>query len=135
MPEEAWPIGGRTEVLRLMATVAFPGSFQPASTQRKPKHLPSFSPGNPVPQQADLTIHRITKSHHGRTLLLLGHATEYLANSRRFSMLSYDDSADEEAIHILMGLSRQVFEEFADQTTKRRRIGNRLIERAVRWLE
>jgi hypothetical protein len=118
-----------------MATVALPGSFQPASTQRKSKHLPSFSPGNPAPQRADLTIHRITKSHHGRTLLLLGHATEYLANSRRFTMLRYDDSADEEAIHILMGLSRQVFEEFADQTTERRQIGDRLIERAVRWLE
>jgi hypothetical protein len=50
-------------------------------------------------------------------------------------MLRYDDSADEEAIHILMGLSRQVFEEFADQTTERRQIGDRLIERAVRWLE
>jgi hypothetical protein len=118
-----------------MATVAFPGSFQPIPTQRKPKGLPSFSPGNPAPKIADLTIHRITKSHHGRTLLLLGHASEYLANSRRFTMLRYDDSADEEAIHILMGLSRQVFEEFAEQTTEKRRLGDRLIERAVRWLE
>ena len=50
-------------------------------------------------------------------------------------MLRSDDSADEEAIHILMGLSRQVFEEFAEQTTEKRRLGDRLIERAIRWLE
>jgi hypothetical protein len=118
-----------------MATVAFPGTFRPAPSPPKPKRITSFSPGNPAPKRPDLTIHRITKSHHGRTLLLLGHAAEYLANSRRFTMLRLDDSADEEAIHILMGLSRQVFEEFADQTTEKRRKGDWLIERAVRWLE
>jgi hypothetical protein len=118
-----------------MATVAFPGSIQPAPIQRKPRGLPSFSPGHPAPQRADLTIHRITNSHHGRTLLLLGHATEYLANSRRFTMLQVDDSADEEAIHILMGLSRKVFEEFAEQATEKRRIGDWVIDRVARLLE
>jgi len=119
-----------------MATVAFPGAFRPApTTQRKPKGLPSFSPGNPAPKNADLTIHRITNSHHGRTLLLLGHAAEYLAHSRRFTMLQFDDGADVEAIHILMGLSRDVFEEFVEQTTEKRRIGDWLIQRVVRLVE
>ena len=118
-----------------MATVAVPGSIQPVPTQRKPKGLPSFSPGNPAPQSADLTIHRITQSHHGRTLLMLGHAAEYLANSRRFTMLRFDDGADEEAIHILMGLSREVFEEFAEQGIEKQRVGSWLIERVVRLLE
>src|SRR5271156_6456488 len=118
-----------------MATVAFPGVFRPARTQRQSKGLPSFSPGNPAPKKADLTIHRVTKTHHGRTLLMLGHAAEYLANSRRFAMIGFDDSADEEAIHILMGLSREVFEEFAEQTTEKRRVGDWVIERVVRLLE
>jgi hypothetical protein len=118
-----------------MATVAFPGAFRPAPIRRNPKGLPSFSPGNPTPQKADLTIHRSTKSHHGRTLLILGHAAEYLANSRRFTMLRFDDSADEEAIHILMELSRKVFEEFAEQTTKKRRMGDWVIYRVVGLLE
>jgi hypothetical protein len=46
-----------------------------------------------------------------------------------------DAAADEEAIHILMGLSRQVFEEFAEQATERRRVGDWVIERTVRLLE
>jgi hypothetical protein len=135
MVEAGWPIGGRTEVFRSMATVAFPGVFRPARTERKSKELPSFSPGNRAPQRADLTIHRITPTHHGRTLLTLGHAAEYLANSRRFTILKFDDVADEEAIHILMGLSRQVFEEFAAKTTEKRRVGDWVIERVVRLLE
>jgi hypothetical protein len=118
-----------------MATVAFPGVFRSARTQRQSQGLPSFSPGNPAPKKADLTIHRVTKTHHGRTLLMLGHAAEYLANSRRYTMLRFDDRADEEAIHILMGLSREVFEEFAEQTTAKRRIGDWVIERVVRVLE
>ncbi len=118
-----------------MATVAFPEVFHPVRTQRKSKDLPSFSPGNPAPQRADLTIHRVTNTHHGRTLLTLGHAAEYLANSRRFTILKFDDAADEEAIHILMGLSRQVFEEFAEKTTEKRRVGDWMIERVVRLLE
>jgi hypothetical protein len=118
-----------------MATVAFPGVFRPARTQRQSEGLPSFSPGNPAPKKADLTIHRVTKTHHGRTLLMLGHAAEYLANSRRFAMIGFDASADEEAIHILMGLSREVFEEFAEQTTEKRRVGDWVIERVVRLLE
>jgi hypothetical protein len=135
MVEVDWPIGGRTEVFRSMATLAFPRVFRPALTQRKSKELPSFSPGNAVPQRADLTIHRITPTHHGRTLLILGHAAEYLANSRRFTILKFEDTADEEAIHILMGLSRQVFEEFAEKKTEKRRVGDWLIERVVRLLE
>jgi hypothetical protein len=118
-----------------MATVAFPGVFRPARTQRQSKGLPSFSPGNPAPKKVDLTIRRVTKTHHGRTLLMLGRAAEYLANSRRFAARRFDDSADEDAIHILMGLSREIFEEFAEQDTEKRRVGDWVIERVVRLLE
>jgi hypothetical protein len=68
----------------------------------------------------DLTIHRITMTHHGRTLLMLGHAAEYLVDSRRFQATAND--SDTEAIHILMGLSRSVFDDYANGVSKGRRL-------------
>lgn len=135
MPSAGWPIRAWKEVFRSMATVAFPGTLHSTSTQRKPKELPSFSPRNPTPTVAQLTIHRITKTHHGRTLLTLGHAAEYLANSLQVTAPGWDDAASVEAIHILMGLSRRVFEEFAEQASQKRRVGDWVIDRVVRLIE
>ena len=119
-----------------MATAVFPGSNRPVLvTPRKARSLPSFSNGRAVSRIGDLTIHRITGSHHGRTLLTLGHASEYLVNSRRYSTRTYDRTAEAEAIHILMGLSRDVFEEFAEQRTLHRRFQDWLVERAVGLIE
>ncbi len=117
-----------------MSTVAFPRAFRPEHVNRNASTVPTLSPGNPAPKSADLTIHRISKTHHGRTLLTLGHAAEYLANERRYSIHNFDEKSDDEAIHILMGLSRDVFEDFAQPAKLTRRIGNWVIERAVRLL-
>jgi hypothetical protein len=84
---------------------------------------------------ADLAIHRISKTHHGRTLLILGHAAEHLADARRYAIAGQDDSSDMEAIHILMGLSRSVFDEFAGHHSRRHRAEQWLIERVVGVLE
>ena len=125
-----------------MATAVFPGAprpvLVPSRKARSFPSLPSFpslSKGRAVSSVGDLTIHRITKTHHGRTLLTLGHAAEYLANSRRYSTQEFDHGADVEAIHILMGLSREVFEEFAERRTLSRRFEQWLIEPAVRLFE
>ena len=130
-----------------MATAVFPGAPRPVLvTSRKARpfpnpssfpslSFPSLSKGRAASSVGDLTIHRITKTHHGRTLLTLGHAAEYLANSRRYSMQEFDHGADVEAIHILMGLSRDVFEEFAERGTLNRRFDGWLVERAVRLFE
>jgi hypothetical protein len=88
-----------------------------------------------VSSSGDLTIHRITKTHHGRTLLTLGHAAEYLAHSRRYCRQRFDHAAEAEAIHILMGLSRGVFEEFAERRTLSRGFEEWVIEPAVRLFE
>jgi hypothetical protein len=117
-----------------MSTVAFPGVFRPELVNRNASSVPTLSPGNPQPKNADLTIHRISQTHHGRTLLTLGHAAEYLANSRRYSIQAFDNKSDDEAIHILMGLSRSVFEDLAQPATLTRRIWNWLVERVVRLL-
>lgn len=53
-------------------------------------------------------------TQHGRILTMLGHAAEHLASSRRFVFEESEESTDDdEAIHILMSLSRDVFEEYA----------------------
>jgi hypothetical protein len=128
-----------------MATAVFPGTSPrpvlvpaqiPAEVQPGTgQSFPSLSVGRAVTSTGDLTIHRITKTHHGRTLLMLGHAAEYLANSRRFSTQKYDHEAHVEALHLLMGLSRSVFEEFAERPGLSRRVENWVTERAVRLVE
>jgi hypothetical protein len=45
---------------------------------------------------------------------MLGHAAEYLVNSRRFLVRGKANAGDNEAVHILMGLSRCVFDEYAE---------------------
>ncbi|WP_158944246.1 hypothetical protein [Granulicella sp. S190] len=118
-----------------MSTVAFPGVYRPEPVTRNAVSVVTLSPGNPEPKHADLTIHRISRSHHGRTLLTLGHAAEYLANSRRYSIQAFDNQSDDEAIHILMGLSKGVFEDLARPPRLIRRIGDWAIERVVRLLD
>ena len=119
-----------------MATAVFPGTNRPTLVpQKAARAFPSLSHGKASSSVGDLTIHRITKTHHGRTLLMLGHAAEYLANSRRYSSEKVDHEANVEAIHILMGLSRSVFEEFAERRTLNRRFEQWLVDRAVRLFE
>ena len=76
--------------------------------------LAALFPILPVP---DLTIHRIRRTHHGRTLLLLGHAAEHLAEPRISLHAKPETPSDprstEDAIHILLRLSREVFDEYA----------------------
>jgi hypothetical protein len=119
-----------------MATAVFPGPNRPVLVpSRKARSFPSLSGGRAASNVGDLTIHRITKTHHGRTLLTLGRAAEYLADSRRYSTGRFDHAAEVEAIHLLMGLSRSVFEEFAEQRTLHQRFQDWLVVRAVRVFE
>ena len=119
-----------------MSTAIFPGPTRPALVpSRKARGVPSLSQGRAVWSAGDLTIHRITSTHHGRTLLTLGHAAEYLAISRRYSTEKVDHAANVEAIHILMELSRSVFEDFAERRTLNRRVQDWLITGAIGLLE
>jgi hypothetical protein len=119
-----------------MSTAVFPGPTRPVLVpSRKARGFPSLSQGRAVTSFGDLTIHRITSTHHGRTLLMLGHAAEYLADSRRYSTDKVDHAANIEAIHILMGLSREVFEDFAEGRGLNRRFQDWLIGGAVGLLE
>jgi hypothetical protein len=118
-----------------MATAVSPGVTRPVLVPRRTRAFPSLSQGKAMSSVGDLTIHRITRTHHGRTLLMLGHAAEHLANSRRYSTEKVDHASSVEAIHILMGLSRSVFEEFAERRALNGRLGDWLVERVVRLIE
>jgi hypothetical protein len=119
-----------------MATAGFSGPTRPVLVPaRKARGFPSLSQGRAASSAGDLTIHRITSTHHGRTLLTLGHAAEYLANSRRYSTEKVDHTSNVEAIHILMELSRNVFEDFAERRTLTQRLEQWLLDRAVRLIE
>jgi hypothetical protein len=119
-----------------MSTAVFPGPTRPVLVpSRKAQAFPSLSQGRDASRAGDLTIHRITNTHHGRTLLTLGRAAEYLSNSRRYATEKVDHASNVEAIHILMELSRSVFDDFAERRTLNRRLEHWLIGRAVRLFE
>ena len=80
--------------------------------------------------KADITIHRRTGTHHGATLRILGHAAEYLVDSRKF--LTSAGKADAEAVYILMRLSREIFEEYAEGVAVGRRLHDWVMDRMVR---
>jgi hypothetical protein len=99
-----------------MSTAPFPSPVRPA-IYPEIQHLPERLPGRAT---VNLTISRISKTHHGRTLQMLGHAAEYLVNSRRFLLEESSSAADEDAVRILMRLSSSVFREYAASVRIRR---------------
>jgi hypothetical protein len=101
-------------------------------SQRIPQPV-ALSGTNDFADSPDLTIHRVTATHHGRTLLMLGHAVEYLVDTRRFLQATVSDS-DNEAVHILMGLSRSVFDEYAESASRGRRLDRLVLCRLTRLL-
>jgi len=100
-----------------MSTAPFPRAV-PTSIQPGVSYLPAELPQDT--RALNLTTYRISKTHHGRTLQMLGHAAEYLANSRRFLIAESVSHADEEAVRILRRLSSSVFLEYAESVKVRR---------------
>ena len=80
----------------------------------------------------DLTIHRRSATHHGSTLRTLGHAAEYLVNSRLFSLEVMETAGDREAVRILMRLSREVFNEYVVLASHSHPVADWIMDKAVR---
>jgi hypothetical protein len=102
-----------------ISTATLARATRPTLVPQSARHAPApttLSVANGPTDAPDLTIHQLT---HGRTLLMLGHAAEYLGDSRRF-LVRGEATASDEAIHILMGLSRSVFDEYAEAASKGR---------------
>ena len=116
-----------------MSTAPFPVPSAPraaihADVQRIPVRLPGRAPVN-------LTTYRISKTHHGRTLQMLGHAAEYLVNSRPSLLEESPSAADDEAVRILMRLKSSVFREYAESVKVRRPVEDFVMGCAARLFE
>jgi hypothetical protein len=76
-------------------------------------------------------VRRRSSAAQGRALETLGHAIEYLIDSRLWRGRDYDPKSDREAIQILMRLSREVFSECPEVISLRRRFGVWVSERVT----
>lgn len=96
-----------------MPKTAFPGTYRaPSLMPLGPPIPPRSTEARSVPAQA--TIRRRANIQQGRALEILGHAVEYLVDSRMFLIHEPATRADAEATTILMRLSREVFTECAE---------------------
>lgn len=114
-----------------MSTAPFPKPARPflvPPIPKNPAELPHDAPWS------NLTIRRISRSHHGRTLEMLGHAAEHLVHSRGFMNLA-PSVADDEAVRILRRLSSAVFREYADRERVRRPVVDLVMGCANRLFE
>jgi hypothetical protein len=80
-------------------------------------------------QSTGLGIRRRATQQQGRGLEILGHAVEYLVDSRMFVIDQPSTRADAEAVQLLMLLSRQVFAECAQVPQPARRLRHWIADR------
>ena len=73
----------------------------------------------------------------GRALETLGHAVEYLVDSRLFHSGDHNQEDEQEAVQILMRMSRAVFAECLEVISLNRRfrrwVADRFLSRSGRW--
>ncbi len=77
------------------------------STQALPLPLRPFQPFDEAPRKQSPKPRPRQSPEQGRALEVLGHAVEYLVDSRLFDQ--WQSPADAEAVHLLMSCSRAVF--------------------------
>ena len=98
--------------------VPFPGPF--------PAAMPS---SQPAAQRAAQPLPRRGTLEQGRALEALGHAIEYLVDSRLFLLDGGTLRSDDEAVQIMMRLSRAVFAECPEVISLRRRLHMWVVDR------
>ena len=60
---------------------------------------------------------------HGRALETLGHAVAYLVDARLFDLSDHNVRDEQEAVQIMMRMSRAVFTEYPEVVSMRKRMG------------
>jgi len=86
-------------------------------------------PDASLPRTRVRTIRRRATLEQGRALEALGHAVEYLVDSRMFQMGEHNRRDEQEAVQILMRMSRAVFVECPEAVSLRRRVGRWVADR------
>jgi len=74
------------------------------------------------PEPSGEPIRRRGSLAQGRALETLGHAVEYLIDSRLFDAGDHNVRVEQEAVQILMRMSREVFAECPEVVSLRRRL-------------
>jgi hypothetical protein len=110
-----------------MSTASLPGQYPVTN----PNPGVAFHPvASPSPDGFNPTgVRRRSSVQQGRALEILGHAVEYLVDSRMFLVDQPATRADAEATQILMLLSREVFFECAAVVPPARRLRLWIAER------
>lgn len=120
-----------------MSSVAIPGEFTSADPAANPggPMLPEFA-GIPHPVRShtspEAAVRRRASVQQGRALEEVGHAIEYLVDSRLFIASGLDERAEQEAVQVLMRVSRAIFAECAEVVPLRRQMGL-WIEKRLPW--
>ena len=85
-------------------------------------------PKRPEALRSQAVVRRGT-AEQGRALEALGHAVEYLVDSRLFLLDQAAVRSDDEAVQIMMRLSRAVFAECPEVVSLRRKLHMWVVER------
>ena len=86
-----------------------------------------FQFGGPQPAPKPSPIRRRTTAQQGRALEVLGHAIEYLVDSRLFEQ--WETAADAAAVHLLMERSRAVFADCEEIVPWHQRVQQTLVKK------
>ena len=111
-----------------MSVTPFPGPY-PTTIQILVQHF-AAAPHHARP--ARQLIYRRSTEQQGRSLERLGHAIEYLVDSQLYLNPGVASKDEDEAIQILMRLSREVFAECREIVSLRRRLKSRLLRLLTR---
>lgn len=87
----------------------------------------SFQFGGQQPAPKPSPVRRRTTPQQGRALEILGHAIEYLVDSRLFDQ--WQTPADAAAVHLLMERSRAVFADCAEIVPWHQRVQQSLVKK------
>lgn len=112
-----------------MSTAAIPGDF--TSVSPGSQLLPEFA-GIAPPIRArvqPISVRRRANAKQGRALEIIGHAIEYLVDSRLFITSGLDERGEQEAVQILMRTSRAVFAECPEIVPLRRQMRQWIAQR------
>lgn len=94
-----------------------PPVSQPLPGPMEPVATPAPEIASKASATAARPVRRRGSLQQGRALEALGHAVEYLVDSRMFLAGQTDAKADQEALRVLMRLSRDVFMECPEVVT------------------
>ena len=109
-----------------MSASPMPPLFLVPKTSVEPKRVLTM-PSRPAAPRAAQIRRRPSRSQ-GQALEILGHALEYLVDSRMFLSKERKTRADGEAIHILSSCSREVFAECPEVVPVSQRIKSWVVE-------